>query len=174
MEIPSLLFEALVEGLREETSSLEASGLLKQSCRDHALSRVFQEHVLRYLALRHFYKRNPGEVVRFDTEKDGPIDLILEQGPARVAFEFKRWQTGKEKQEINGKDCKKLKAFTSNNGGRSGYAVVFTNTNNAECKKNEEQYQKDFEDHLKQYQLRRLQLIPLKDFTICEYLAELR
>lgn len=58
------LFKALVEGLREEAASLDASGLLRQCCDKHRVSRVFQEHVLRYLALRHFYMRNPGANVR--------------------------------------------------------------------------------------------------------------
>lgn len=97
-----------------------------------------QEHVQRYVALRHFYKRNPGAQVCFSTEKDGPVDLVLKKGTTRLAFKFKRWQGGEQLEEITNKDYQKLTNFIRNNGEHSGYAIIFTNNRKEDCKKKEQ------------------------------------
>lgn len=169
MQIALKLFDSLIQGIREEMVYIEKSNILDHYCREHALSKIFQESVLRYIALRNFYKQNSNTLVRFDTEVDGSIDLILEHDSSKVAFEFKRWQT-KEAGEIKGKDYKKLCRFKRLHEKHSGYSVIFTNNHYEKAKAEfEQEFKKDLAPH---YALRECEVIPSRKHTICLYLAE--
>jgi hypothetical protein len=168
--------------LRKEISDLISIGFLDQYQMEHCkkntvlpLTRVLQEHVIRYLILKEFYSDSVNHSVRFKTEVGG-IDIVLYEAGRKIAFEIKRWQSDKEGKEIVKKDVSKLRKFISGANGGAFELIVVIN----ESKKGESEYISDFNYKFKNIlKCLDLQVISHEEFpnsrvvfTICVYIAE--
>ena len=137
---------------------------------------------MRSRTLREFYHSAESKEVKFECEhynKHGSIDLVLTTNHGKYAFEIKRWQTGKEKDEILGKDYPKLECFQRSARGNKAYeltySVLLCETNDIEELNNRaiDDFLTDF--HEKFDLLKCRTLVPPNDapFRIAIYLAEL-
>lgn len=157
-------------------------GVLDQYAKDKrhawALNRVLHENVMRYLALCKLYETPEARDIKFDTECDGAIDLVLEAGGDRYAFELKRWSRG-EHNRILGGEYDKLKNFMQTSKNHHAYSLIFTDNDNPSQGSSEQsphipraKYKEDFDACLAlTYDLCWWDVKAFDTFTVCVMLA---
>jgi hypothetical protein len=116
MNIADFFFGRFVASIKEEIMRLQKSGVLghhvfEKRC-GWVLNGVLQEHTLRFFALRKLYETAEASGIALHEEypRGGGqrrIDLVLKEGAEQYAFEFRRWQSEKEEDEILDGDYKK-------------------------------------------------------------------
>jgi len=177
-EITEKVFNALYNAVQNEIDFLFRNEILQQyhNEADKAviLVKILQEHTLRYIMTRKFYEPLENRVIKFGTEVDY-IDIVFYEHGKKYAYEIKRWQTNKERDEIKTNDILKLKGFfEKDKKNTSCYELIFSANNK---KKSKEDYQKDFKDDALDEYLMLLDCKPIAcndALTACVFVAELK